>query len=214
MAICAADMKKCNKKAKCLFGPNEGEAYDPKDPCCGTGEFDSLKCDCIVNNGWVYNRQVATGFCYEFGSSGPQQICEGSTLVDQGRQYYGNYAQGDPTPTLAWEASTDWEVGGEKSGIISMGSSITAVLSTNVIATSDNTPWNMPSTTATPSGDSDACTLTFSNCGAVRLGSESASSVLYFDLLPYPADKAGYCGGLGDAECFSKAYDDYGPGGG
>ena len=54
MGICAANMKECNKKAKCLFGPNEGEAYNPKDPCgCITGSlFDSDSCDCIVRSGY------------------------------------------------------------------------------------------------------------------------------------------------------------------
>ena len=46
MAICAADMGSCDKKAKCIFGPNTGEAYNPKDPCCGQGVFDSTTCDC------------------------------------------------------------------------------------------------------------------------------------------------------------------------
>ena len=47
MAICPADMTDCKRKKKCLFGPNEGSAYDPDDPCCGRGEFDPGTCDCI-----------------------------------------------------------------------------------------------------------------------------------------------------------------------
>jgi len=45
MGVCA-DMETCDKKAKCLFGPNEGKAYNPKDPCCGSGNFDPETCDC------------------------------------------------------------------------------------------------------------------------------------------------------------------------
>ena len=48
MAICEANMKECKKKNKCFFGPNEGKAYDPKDPCCGVGSFDQGTCDCIL----------------------------------------------------------------------------------------------------------------------------------------------------------------------
>lgn len=51
MSICAANMKSCDKKAKCLFGPNEGKAYNPKNPCCGLGTFDSSICDCTLNGG-------------------------------------------------------------------------------------------------------------------------------------------------------------------
>jgi hypothetical protein len=46
MGVCAADMDSCDKKAKCIFGPNEGKAYNPKDPCCGQGVFDPATCDC------------------------------------------------------------------------------------------------------------------------------------------------------------------------
>ena len=46
MAICAANMRECDKKAKCIFGPNEGQAYNPKDPCCGAGTFNASQCDC------------------------------------------------------------------------------------------------------------------------------------------------------------------------
>jgi len=46
MGICAADMKTCDKKNKCLFGPNEGLAYNPQDPCCGAGDFNASTCDC------------------------------------------------------------------------------------------------------------------------------------------------------------------------
>ena len=42
------DMDTCNKKEKCLFGPNEGEAYDPKNPCGGVGSFDDEICDCVI----------------------------------------------------------------------------------------------------------------------------------------------------------------------
>ena len=52
MSICAADMRSCDKKAKCLFGPNEGQAYNPKAPCCGMGLFDSASCDCIPATAW------------------------------------------------------------------------------------------------------------------------------------------------------------------
>ncbi len=48
MAICPPDMKKCHRKKKCLVGPNEGKAYDPQNPCCDVGEFDTYKCDCII----------------------------------------------------------------------------------------------------------------------------------------------------------------------
>lgn len=60
MGICAANMKKCDKKAKCIFGPNEGKAYDPKDPCCGQGTFNAGTCDCDLPEGYwvVYVEQL------------------------------------------------------------------------------------------------------------------------------------------------------------
>lgn len=211
MAVCAANMEKCDPKRKCLFGPNEGEAYNPNDPCCGMGEFDSSTCDCILQTGWVYVRQVSTGFCYQFASGTETTICPDSFVTATGRLYYGNYAQGDPIPTLAWETSLAWEVGQETSGMISLGANITAELESGTQTTSDNTPWDIPQTLAAVTGDSSSCTQPFSNCGAVRLGDQVAESVLYFDLLPYPEDKEAYCSGLSDEECFYLAYDDYGP---
>jgi len=53
MAICPADMNECKPKSKCLFGPNEGKAYNPKDPCCGQGVFNASICDCIDVGVWV-----------------------------------------------------------------------------------------------------------------------------------------------------------------
>lgn len=47
MGICAANMEECDIKKKCIFGPNEGQAYNPSDPCCGQGEFDAATCDCV-----------------------------------------------------------------------------------------------------------------------------------------------------------------------
>ena len=57
MAICAADMRSCDKKARCVFGPNEGQAYNPGDPCCGQGVFNSNTCDCDTGYG-VYEVEV------------------------------------------------------------------------------------------------------------------------------------------------------------
>jgi hypothetical protein len=51
VSICV-DMDTCNKKKKCLFGPNEGKAYDPKSPCCGRGIFDAATCDCVPETAW------------------------------------------------------------------------------------------------------------------------------------------------------------------
>ena len=46
MGICAANMRECDVKAKCYFGPNEGKAYNPSNPCCGFGTFNPATCDC------------------------------------------------------------------------------------------------------------------------------------------------------------------------
>ena len=207
-----ADMSKCTPKSRCTSGACAGVAYDPSNPCPDGARFDLFRCECLVETGWVYSRQVSTGLCEQFGASGSPYLCPGSFVTSTGRTYYGNYVEGDPIPTLAWEASTSWEVGGQKSGIMSLGQNITAQLEPDVQATSDNTPWDIPTTTAAVSGDQSTCTDTFSNCGAVRVGANVASSTLYFDLLPYPADKDAYCAGLTDEECFLVAYDDYGPG--
>ena len=46
MALPAASMDDCTPKERCIFGPNEGQAYDALDPCQGSGVFNSLTCDC------------------------------------------------------------------------------------------------------------------------------------------------------------------------
>jgi hypothetical protein len=70
MAICPADMNDCKKKKKCLFGPNEGKAYNPSDPCCGQGEFDAATCDCgdlgtgfISVRYWIIDRETNRYSC-------------------------------------------------------------------------------------------------------------------------------------------------------
>lgn len=67
MAICNANMKDCDRKKKCLNGPNEGKAYNPKDPCCGVGTFNPLTCDCDTGCTRIWTRvlfgdgMIATG---------------------------------------------------------------------------------------------------------------------------------------------------------
>lgn len=56
MGICAPNMKECDTKKKCLNGPNQGKAYNPKDPCCGVGTFDPLTCDCDTGCLRIYTR--------------------------------------------------------------------------------------------------------------------------------------------------------------
>ena len=51
MSVCV-DMNTCSKKTKCLFGPNQGQAYDPNNPCCGLGAFDAATCDCVPQAAW------------------------------------------------------------------------------------------------------------------------------------------------------------------
>ena len=47
MALKVVDMVgDCNKKKRCLFGPNEGLAYTPGDECESGYEFNSATCDC------------------------------------------------------------------------------------------------------------------------------------------------------------------------
>jgi hypothetical protein len=48
MALPAANMDDCTPKKRCIFGPNEGQAYDALDPCQGSGIFNSLTCDCEI----------------------------------------------------------------------------------------------------------------------------------------------------------------------
>jgi hypothetical protein len=59
MGICAANMDDCDRKEKCIFGPNEGQAYDPKDPCCGVGDFNVATCDCSVPDWARWNGVVS-----------------------------------------------------------------------------------------------------------------------------------------------------------
>ena len=46
MAINPAPMGQCNKKTRCVTGPNQGLAYDPKDPCPPGHELAEDICDC------------------------------------------------------------------------------------------------------------------------------------------------------------------------
>ena len=41
-------MQNCNKKKKCLVGPNAGIAFTPGDECDEGETFDSVNCDCIL----------------------------------------------------------------------------------------------------------------------------------------------------------------------
>ena len=61
MAICPPNMRKCDLKKKCLYGPNEGDAYDPKGPCdcIPNSLFDDNNCDCITRGGYYRWRKRA-----------------------------------------------------------------------------------------------------------------------------------------------------------
>lgn len=74
MSVCAADMSKCDLKRKCISGPNEGTAYNPKDPCCGQGKFNEDICDCELNCSvrWDY---VLTAQPIEIGQAGCTGNC-------------------------------------------------------------------------------------------------------------------------------------------
>ena len=83
MAVCAANMRSCDRKVKCIFGPNEGEAYNPKDPCCGVGSFNPETCDCDLASG-VYrigvtiSQGVDTGaFRYSYFTISPDYFYNG-----------------------------------------------------------------------------------------------------------------------------------------
>lgn len=60
MALKTPDMKDCDKKERCLFGPNEGLAYTPGDECAAGQVFDPGTCDCISQDSrywqleWVF----------------------------------------------------------------------------------------------------------------------------------------------------------------
>lgn len=46
MAIIPAPMNQCVKKARCQNGPNQGLAYDAKNPCATGTQFVGEICDC------------------------------------------------------------------------------------------------------------------------------------------------------------------------
>lgn len=46
MVLKTPDMGSCTPKNRCLVGPNQGQAYDPQDPCPPGYVFNELKCDC------------------------------------------------------------------------------------------------------------------------------------------------------------------------
>jgi hypothetical protein len=218
MGVCAADMSLCNVKKRCTVGPNLGVAYDPQNPCCGLGEFDEATCDCVILNGWLYVLETAVGFCYEFSSGpNPPTVCPNSTIVSYAASYLGSYDIGGELPPVAWETSLDWVVlseGAESTeGYLDFGESVTAEIKESLGSTSDNTAWELPISSVGVSSDISACTLPFTACGAVRLDDLSANSSLFYTVLPYPEDKDEYCSGLDDAECFLKAFNDYGAGG-
>lgn len=61
MSVCPANMRNCDRKKKCLFGPNQGIAYNPKDPCCGAGTFDEETCDCSAQHGCWHIQATNSG---------------------------------------------------------------------------------------------------------------------------------------------------------
>lgn len=48
MALCTANMRSCDPKNRCQIGPNKGQAYSVKNPCCGQGVFNKDLCDCVI----------------------------------------------------------------------------------------------------------------------------------------------------------------------
>ena len=84
MAICAANMRECDKKAKCAFGPNEGQAYNPKSPCCGQGEFDEDTCDCILECSKYWLATISSaGTVAEIGCTGSCSLTPGGSFLTQ-----------------------------------------------------------------------------------------------------------------------------------
>jgi len=77
MALKPADMQSCDKKKKCVGGPNNGLAYSPLDPC-EQGVFDEERCDCVsvVYNECRLYKISWTEERYDFS------VCGGSSSAD------------------------------------------------------------------------------------------------------------------------------------
>lgn len=80
MALKPADMQSCDKKKKCVGGPNNGLAYTPGDECpAGLWEFNEATCECDSTDPCVINscpddEYVKVGSCYL--SSNPYNLMQ------------------------------------------------------------------------------------------------------------------------------------------
>ena len=64
MPLCPPDMNVCTPKTRCSRGPNEGQVYDPEDPCCGSGFFDAWECDCVCHRYRFTTTMWIRGYTY------------------------------------------------------------------------------------------------------------------------------------------------------
>lgn len=178
MALADPDMSSCSPKRVCLTGENEGVAYDPDKPCDLGLSFSLLTCNCEASYGWVYAKTVSTGYCYEFSGTIDPQCCGGSSITSTSYRYVLTWSSG-PTPAVGYETNTHWVGdGNEDSGALYPGQSVSARLDPAINATSQNIPWYAPFAMGGVSGNGDACSLPFVNCGAINRGGCSSSSTL------------------------------------
>lgn len=78
MALAAVDMENCNRKERCLSGPNAGLAYTPGSECDAGYVFNAATCDCdsTVNEGCMLYK-----VSYTVDSSG-YSVCSGNASYD------------------------------------------------------------------------------------------------------------------------------------
>eukprot|EP00919_Chromeraceae_sp_WS-2016_P079823 GHVR01188851.1.p1 GENE.GHVR01188851.1~~GHVR01188851.1.p1 ORF type:complete len:190 (+),score=11.71 GHVR01188851.1:980-1549(+) len=104
MPFIPADMQSCKKKERCLFGPNEGIAYDPGNECESGETFDPSTCSCILSAPaeCSCHSECETGeFCVD-GECVPP--CEEVTATIYWKESYETYSEDCSPETILCDA--------------------------------------------------------------------------------------------------------------
>ncbi len=85
MTLKTVDMENCNKKERCLSGPNAGLAYTPGDECAPNFAFNEATCDC----------DITCPQC-ELGNPADTEQCNYRWTDERGLTYVGITSYGEP----------------------------------------------------------------------------------------------------------------------
>lgn len=181
------------------------------DEATGTCAPDSETPECNPV-GYVYNTQTARGLCVANQHGGDQVVCPGSAVEETWNIFMYKREEDDPAVSVYYETNTTWTIesdmdcinSGSCNGYMQLGDSLTAVLPSNLGASSSNYGWQSPGGIFIKHNDTcgSVPNVVGYNCGAARMSDNSdyTFSVMTINIWPGPADPS-VCDGLSDKEC-------------